>query len=203
MFEQALRDFLMLFATIDPIGTLAIFVAVTVAATPREKRRIAFRAVGYAAIVLVAFLIAGESVLAGLGVRLVSFQLAGGVILFLIGLQMVFGTGVAEETGAGQEPGHDVAVFPLALPAIASPGAIMAVVLLTDNHRQSIAQQVLTGAVLLFVLALTLVLLLLAVPIYRFIGRTGANVLVRVIGLILAALATEQIVTAVESLIRG
>ena len=79
----------------------------------------------------------------------------------------------------------------------------MAIVLLTDNHRQSIAQQVLTGAVLLFVLALTLVLLLLAAPIYRFIGRTGANVLVRVIGLLLAALATEQIVTAVEALIRA
>jgi len=203
MFEQALRDFLMLFATIDPIGSLAIFVAVTTAAAPAEKRRIAFRAVGYAAIVLVAFLIAGETVLAGLGVRLVSFQLAGGVILFLIGLQMVFGTGVAEESGAAGEPGHDVAVYPLARPAITSPGAIMAIVLLTDNHRQSIAQQALTGVALLFALALPLVLLLLAAPIYRFIGRTGANVLVRVIGLILAALATEQIVTAVESLIRG
>jgi multiple antibiotic resistance protein len=203
MFEQAVRDFLMLFATIDPVGSLAIFVAVTTAAAPAEKRRIAFRAVGYAAIVLIAFLIAGESVLGALGVRLVSFQLAGGVILFLIGLQMVFGTGVADETGGSAEPGHDVAVFPLALPAIASPGAIMAVVLLTDNHRQSFAQQALTGGVLLFVLALTLVLLLLAAPIYRFIGRTGANVLVRVIGLILAALATEQIVTAVEALVRG
>ncbi|HYS53547.1 MAG TPA: MarC family protein [Thermoanaerobaculia bacterium] len=197
MIQQAIRDFLMLLVTIDPIGTLAIFVPITSAVSHHEKARIARRAVIYGGLVLIGFLIAGQLLLSGIGVRLVSFQLAGGVILFLFGLQMVFGT----VTAGGAEPGHDVAVFPLALPVIANPGSILAVVLLTDNHRQSIAQQALTGAVLLVVLAITLVTLLLAQPIHRVLGSTGSNVLVRVMGLLLAALAAEQIVAGVEQLI--
>lgn len=197
MIRQAVRDFLMLLVTIDPIGTLAIFVPLTAGASAKEKTTIARRAVLYGGLVLIGFLIAGELLLAGIGVRLVSFQLAGGVILFLFGLQMIFGS----ESLQRAEPGHDIAVFPLALPAIANPGAIMAVVLLTDNHRQSIAQQVLTGVVLIVVLAITLVTLLLAAPLHRVLGATGSNVLVRVMGLLLAALAAEQIVAGVEQLI--
>ena len=192
----------MLFVTIDPIGTVALFVSLTARATAGERRRVAKKAVFVAAAVLLGFLIAGQILLSELGVRLVSFQVAGGVILFLFGLQMVFGTGVAaERTSADVD--HDVAVFPLALPAIASPGAIMAVVLLTDNHRQSIAQQAVTAAVLLVVLALTWLALLAAQPIYRALGSTGANVLIRVLGLVLAALAAEQIIGGIESLLRG
>jgi len=197
MIEQAVRDFLMLLVTIDPIGTLAIFVPVTAAVSQNEKARIARRAVIYGGLVLIGFLIAGELLLSGIGVRLVSFQLAGGVILFLFGLQMIFGRVTAE----GSEPGHDVAVFPLAMPVIANPGSILAVVLLTDNHRHSIAQQALTGAVLIVVLVITLVTLLLANPIHRVLGSTGSNVLVRVMGLLLAALAAEQVVAGVEQLI--
>ncbi len=199
MVEQVLRDFLMLLVTIDPIGTLALFVPLTASATAIERRRVAIRAVVYAGIVLLAFLIAGQILLSGLGIRLVSFQLAGGVILFLFGLQMVFGTGIA---AASPEPNRDIAVFPLALPAIASPGSIMAVVLLTDNHRQSIAQQALTAGVLLVVLLLTAIALLLAGPIHRLLGQTGESVLIRVLGLILAALAAEQIIAGVEALLR-
>src|SRR5712691_1704199 len=199
MVEQVLRDFLMLLVTIDPIGTLALFVPLTANASVAERRHTAIRAVLYAGAVLLAFLIAGQILLSGLGIRLVSFQLAGGVILFLFGLQMVFGTGIA---AASPEPNRDIAVFPLALPAIASPGSIMAVVLLTDNHRQSIAQQALTAGVLLVVLLLTAIALLLAGPIHRLLGQTGESVLIRVLGLILAALAAEQIIAGVEALLR-
>jgi multiple antibiotic resistance protein len=195
--EQAVSDFLMLLVTIDPAGTLAIFVPLTSGVPQKEKKTIARRAVIYAGLVLIGFLLLGEVLLAGIGVRLVSFKLAGGVILFLFGLQMVFGS----ESLKSAEPGHDIAVFPLALPSIANPGAIMAVVLLTDNHRHSIAQQALTAAVLIVVLAITLVTLLLAAPIHRVLGATGSNVLVRVMGLVLAALAAEQIVAGVEQLI--
>ena len=93
-------------------------------------------------------------------------------------------------------------MFPLALPAIASPGAIMAVVLLTDNHRQSIAQQALTAGVLVVILIITLVALLLSRRINRLLGSTGANVLIRVMGLVLAALATEQVAIDVDDLLR-
>jgi multiple antibiotic resistance protein len=126
MLQQAARDFLMLLVTIDPIGTVALFVPLTASASASERSRIARKAVIVAGGVLIAFLVAGELLLTELGIRLVSFQVAGGIILFLFGIQMVFGTGVMAERVQG-EPGHDVAVFPLALPGIANPGAIMAV----------------------------------------------------------------------------
>lgn len=201
MVRQALRDFLMLLVTIDPVGTVALFVPLTASVAGAERRRVAIRSVAIAGGVLLAFLVAGEIVLSELGIRLVSFQLAGGVVLFLFGLQMVFGTGVAGEK-FDPEPGHDIAVFPLALPVIANPGAILAIVLLTDNHRQSIGEQVLTAAVLVVVLGLTLAALLAAGRIHRILGATGANVLIRVMGLLLTALATEQIVGGVESLLQ-
>lgn len=201
MLRQAASDFLMLLVTIDPIGTVALFVPLTAAFSVRERRAVARKAVLVAGAVLLAFLAAGEVFLAHLGIRLLSFQLAGGVILFLFGLQMVFGSGVLSRHAVA-ESGHDVSVFPLALPGIASPGAITAVVLLTDNHRHSIREQVVTALVLLLVLVLTLVLLYAANLIHRLLGDTGANVLVRVLGLVLAALATEQIVAGVEALLR-
>jgi multiple antibiotic resistance protein len=200
MLQQIGRDFLMLLVTIDPIGTVALFVPLTASTPPAERARIARKSVIVAGSVLLAFLIAGEFLLSELGIRLVSFQVAGGIILFLFGLQMVFGTGVVAES-AHAEPGHDIAVFPLALPGIANPGAIMAVVLLTDNHRQSVAQQALTAGVLVVVLILTLVALLFSRRINQLLGSTGTNVLIRVMGLILAALATEQIATGLGTLL--
>jgi len=202
MLRQAARDFLMLLVTIDPIGTVALFVPLTAAFSVRERHAIARKAVIVAGSVLLGFLVAGEIVLAHLGVRLLSFQLAGGVILFLFGLQMVFGRGVLAEHAIA-EPGRDVAVFPLALPGIASPGAITAVVLLTDNHRHSIPEQAITAFVLLFVLALTAGLLYAANAIHKVLGSTGANVLIRVLGLVLSALATEQIVAGIEALLEA
>ena len=201
MVEQAINDFLMLFATIHPIGALALFVSLTFNLSAGERRATAFRAVLYAGSILIAFLILGQLLLSGLGVRLVSFQLAGGVILFLLGLQMVFGTGVATQRDE-REPGRDPTIFPLALPAIAGPGSIMAIVLLTDNHRQSLLEQAVTGVMLVVVLLITLLVLLFATPIHRVLGHSGVNLLSRVMGLILAALAAEQIVAGLELVIQ-
>src|SRR5580765_7840936 len=202
MWRQIGRDFLMLLVTVDPIGAVALFVPLTASLTKPERARIARRATFIAGEVVLGFLVAGEVVLSHLGIRLVSFQLAGGVILFVFGLQMIFGTGVAAHSPS-PEPGHDLAVFPIALPAIASPGAIMAVVLLTDNHRQSIAEQAVTAAVLGVVLGITFAALLSSGLINRLLGSMGANVLIRVMGLVLAALATEQVVAGIEALLRG
>ncbi len=194
---HALRDFLMLFVTIDPIGTLSLFVPLTATTPAAERPRVALRSVLYGGGILFAFLAAGQILLNGLGVRLEAFQIAGGIILFLLGLQMVFGTGIAAARTA-PEAGYDVAVFPLAIPSIASPGAITAVVVLTDNDRFSLLHQVETAVVLLAVLAITWAVLRLANPIHRAIGDTGATVMVRVMGLLLAALAAEELL---ESLI--
>src|SRR5258706_8040865 len=141
LLRAVVRDFLMLFVPIDPIGPLSLFVPLTASTPPAERPRVAWRAVLSGGAVLVGFLVLGQLVLDGIGIRLVSFQIAGGIILFLLGLQMVFGTGIAA-TKVEPEAGHDIAIFPLGIPSIASPGAIMAVVVLTDNDRFSIPDQI-------------------------------------------------------------
>ena len=200
MTEQIIRDFMMILVTIDPIGTLSIFVPLTGSTPEKERFKVATRAVIYAGIILFAFLIVGQIVLSYIGVNLVSFQLAGGIVLFIFSLQMIFGT-VISPSEKGPEPDHDPAVFPLAIPSIASPGSIMAVVLLTDNNYHSYADQGITALMLLLVLIITLVILKLANPIHRFIGNAGSNIMIRVMGLILAALATQQIIEGITNII--
>ncbi len=138
--ENITSDFLIFLATIDPVGTLALFVGLTAGISAQERTRVAFRAIGYSAVILLVFVFVGQVVLGSLGIRLESFQLAGGIIFFLFGVQMVFGTGAAS-ANSKSEPGHDVAAFPLAVPSIASPGSILAAVILTDNREFSLASK--------------------------------------------------------------
>jgi multiple antibiotic resistance protein len=193
MTEKFLRDALMLGATIDPLGTLALFVAVTRNLPPESKRSAALKAVIYSGAILIASVIVGQVILTAMHIRLLSLQVAGGLILFLLGLKMVFGGHFETQP----EAGHDVAVFPLAVPAIANPGSIMACVLLTDNNVYPIATQMGTTAILIGILALTYVLLRLSGPIHRFTGVTGAAILTRVMGMILCALSVELVMGAV------
>ena len=197
--EKSIGDFLLLLSTIDPIGTLSIFVAITAGKAAPERRRIALRCVAYSAAVLVASIVVGQVVLGKLGIQLGSFQLAGGIVLFLVGVQMVFGAGPAVQ--AASDPEHDVAIFPLAVPSIASPGSILAAVVLTDNTEYTIGEQALTAGILLIVLALTLLLLLQADRVYRVIGKAGSSLLVRVLGLVLASLAVEMAVQGILDLL--
>lgn len=198
-FDLLFGEFLLLIATIDPIGTLSIFVGVTNKSRKEDRPRIALKATLIGGAVLLAFLMLGQFILGALDIRLESFQLAGGLILFLLGLQMVFGVGPAVEEPK-PEAGHDVAVFPLALPSIASPGSILAIVILTDNHRHTVMEQAVTAVILVIVLALTYILMLAANPIHRLIGDTGGTIIVKVMGLLLCALATENCVGAVHAL---
>jgi multiple antibiotic resistance protein len=198
--DHLLRDFLTLFVTIDPAGTLSLFLGLTAGMTASRRRRTAVRAIVYSGLILLAFMVGGQMLLNGLGIRLATFQLTGGIVLFLFGLQMIFGSG-AGEVKVGVEAEHDLAVFPLAMPSIASPGSIMAVVLLTDNYRFSFTHQAVTAGVLVVVLVITLAAMLLAEPIHRIIGDEGAGILVRVMGLVLAALATEQAIEAITVLV--
>jgi multiple antibiotic resistance protein len=195
MFERLTQDALFFLTTLDPIGTLAIFAGLTAGMTAAERRRTARRAIVYAALILLGSILVGQALLGALGVRLLSLQVAGGVILFLLGLQMLF-AGV-DQTSTGQaEEGRDVAVFPLAVPSIAGPGAIMASIVRTDNALHTVAQQAATAGVLVAMLALTFGLLLLAGPVLRLLGSNGATILVRVLGMLLAALSVELILTA-------
>src|SRR6266480_926675 len=187
------KDFATIWTTIDPIGNVAIFAGLTASLTRAERRGTALRASVYAAVILVVAVVAGQIILDAIGIHLHSLKVAGGIILFLFGLQMLFGQ-LDAEAGAPEE-GRDLAVFPLAVPAIAGPGAMMAVILLTDNDVYTVAEQAQTGVVLLVVLLLTYILLLFSDAILRIIGRQGAAVLVRVMGIILCSLAVEIVLT--------
>ncbi len=197
MTEKFIRDALILWTTIDPIGTLAIFTAITARLDARQRKKTAWKAILYSAAILLGAIVLGQILLSAMGIRLLSLQVAGGVILFLFGLQMVFGNGFTSNQTT-EEPGHDIAVFPLAVPSIATPGAILAVILLPDNPLYSSPIQATTAAILLGVLAVTLVCMLAATPILKVIGMNGASIMVRVMGMILAALSTEFVMEALH-----
>lgn len=194
------REFITLFVVVDPIGTLPVFYFATAAVPAALHWKFALRAVLVAWFVLMAFLAAGQVLLEGLGLRLGSFQIAGGIILFLFALTMIFGESKPEheivEAGRSHLAG---AVFPLAMPSIASPGAMLAIVVLTDNHAHSVPDQIVTAAVLTVVLLFTLGLLLLGAKLKRVLGSTGASVISRVMGIILATVAVDAVLGGLDA----
>lgn len=194
MIDKVLHDFLIIWATIDPIGTMALFAGLTAKLTDKERRRTAYKTIIYSALILIGAIAVGQLLLGAMGINLLSFQVAGGVILFLFGLQMIFSEKSSDKTG---EPLHDISVFPLAIPATASPGAILAVILITDNNIYSIQEQLITTGTMLAVIVITLVLLLFSGKIIRIIGNGGASLLTRIMGMILAALSVEFIMEAI------
>ncbi|QFU75554.1 MarC family protein [Halioglobus maricola] len=191
--------FITFFAVVDPIGTVPVFIAVTHPFSDKDKRRIALKATLAAAGVLLFFVIAGEMILSAMSIPLSAFQIAGGIVLFLFALTMIFGESKPDEELRLAKNHNETAIFPLAVPSIASPGAMLAAVLLTENTLYSVAEQAQTYAVLLAVLSLTCVLMLLAGPINRLIGSSGASVVSRVMGLILSAVAMTNLLAGIES----
>jgi multiple antibiotic resistance protein len=190
------KDFATIWTTIDPIGNVALFVGLTASLTRAERHRTALRAVIYATIILILAVVAGQIILDAIGIHMHSLKVAGGIILFLFGLQMLFGKMDATTKTGSPEEGRDLAVFPLAVPCIAGPGTLMAVIVLTDNDVYTVPQQAQTGVVLLVVLLITYIFLVFSDAILRVIGRQGAAVLVRVMGIILCSLAVEIVLTA-------
>ena len=196
---QILREFITLFVVIDPVGTIPVFLYAAASVPARLHAKFALRGVITATLVLLFFLVAGQLLLESIGLRLGAFQIAGGIVLFLFALSMIFGESKPQtEIEEAETEDLSGAVFPLAMPSIASPGAILAVVILTDNHRISLTDQAITAALLLAVLGLTFVLLLLASRIHRLIGDTGASVVSRVMGLILATVAVDAVLQGLE-----
>lgn len=194
--HQLLQEFVTLWVVIDPIGTLPVFLAVTTGLSAAQRRTVALRAVAISFVVLALFIAAGQIVLDALGLALPSFQIAGGIVLFLFALSMIFGHSKPEDEIAEAERVRQTSVFPVAIPSIASPGAMLAVVVLTDNDRFSVAHQLVTGALMALVLVATLAILLAAVPLYRVLGSTGAAVISRVMGMVLAAVAVDAVLRA-------
>ncbi|MCG7628447.1 MarC family protein [Epibacterium sp. MM17-32] len=199
--QDLIREFITLFVVIDPVGSIPVFLFATAAVPQRLHRSFALRAVLVSALVLGLFLVLGQIILERIGLRLGAFQIAGGIVLFLFALSMIFGeTKAASEIKEAESEDLSGAVFPLAIPSIASPGAILAVVILTDNHSTGIVEQAMTAGVLALVLVVTFVLLLLASKIQRWIGQTGVSVISRVMGLILATVAVDAVLQGLEQM---
>jgi multiple antibiotic resistance protein len=195
MWQERLNEFVTLLIVVNPIAALPLFLAVTAGFDAAKQRRVAVIAVLASFGVLLLFIIGGGFVLQKVGISLRSFQIAGGIILFLVALDMVRGASYVPAGGTGDQA-TDVAFYPLAVPKIAGPGTMLTVVLLTDDHRFDIVQLSLTTGVLAVVLAITFVVLLLAAPIARLIGAAGTSIIGRVMGMILMALAVHTILSA-------
>ncbi|MEO9874139.1 MAG: MarC family protein [Anderseniella sp.] len=203
--QEIFEQFVTLWVVIDPIGTIPVFVAVTAGIEAKKRTGVAIHAAVLAICVLMFFLVAGQFLIDALGIGLPAFQIAGGLILFLFALTMIFGDSKPKQeiskADADEEP-DSPAVFPLAVPSLASPGAMLAVVLLTDNNRFSFAEQAVTAGILVAVVGVALVLMLLATPILKVIGTSGAAIVSRVMGMILAAVAVDNVIAAVLELIK-
>ena len=183
------------FATIGPIDVATMFAAFTVATPRRERRRIAVKACLIALAILITFALIGRFMLDSLGISLAALRAAGGILLLLIGIDMVFArhsgatTTTTDETDEAIEK-HDVAVFPLATPLIAGPGAIGATLLLAEAHGDLLHQAIILSS-LTVIVGLTLISMLMAGEINRFLGVTGMQVITRIFGIILSALAVQ------------
>jgi multiple antibiotic resistance protein len=182
--------FVTLFVIIDPIGLVPLFVALTQGMTARERRAIGLRAVTVAAILLSIFAYAGEAVLGFVGISMPAFRIAGGILLFLTALDMLFDRRAKRREDQTEEDRPDPSVFPLAIPLIAGPGAIASMILLA-GQQPGFAGLGMVIAVMMAVLTLVMLLFLTANLFERALGRVGINVVTRLLGMLLAALSVQ------------
>jgi MarC family membrane protein len=190
-YQALITAFFTLFVIIDPIGLAPIFVALCRGMDPARRRSVALRAVLIGALLLTLFGFFGEAVLGFAGISMPAFRIAGGILLFLTALDMLFERRTKRRKSQTSED-DDPSVFPLATPLIAGPGAIATMILLMDQAEGALE----TGMVLLMlaaVLVLVLVMALLAPLLEKALGQTGTNVVTRLLGMLLAALSVQFI----------
>lgn len=202
MIELFLSAFITLFVVIDPPGCAPIYASLTRDASAAQRRNMAIRAVVVAALILAVFSIFGEQLLGALSISLDSFRIAGGIMLFMIALEMVFEKRTQRREDRAQEiidhpEIEDVAIFPMAMPMIAGPGSIAAIMLLMSRSDDMESRLVIVSALGL-VLLLTLTGLLLAGPLMRVLGGNVEAVVTRLLGVLLGALAVQFVVDGIR-----
>jgi multiple antibiotic resistance protein len=199
--------FVTFFVVIDPPGCAPIYAGLSAGAPAAQRRAMAVRAVVVAGLILFGFALFGEALLSGLGIELASFRIAGGIMLFLIALEMVFEKRTerredraAKVSAERVDPDHfnDVSIFPMAMPMIAGPGSIATVMLLM-SRTTGIERSAVVLAAMAANLALTLVALLAAGPLMRLLGHRIEAVITRLLGVLLAALAVQFVIDGVQS----
>ena len=203
LMELFLSAFVTLFVVIDPPGCAPIYAGLTKGATAAQARHMAMRACIIATLILLVFALFGQQLLGALHIELDSFRIAGGIMLFVIALEMVFEKRVerreqrAEKVAATPEV-EDVSVFPMAMPMLAGPGAIAAVMLLQNEADGPEATLVVLGA-LVAVMALTLLALIAANPLMKLVGARVEAVITRLLGVLLAALAAQYVIDGIRN----
>jgi multiple antibiotic resistance protein len=207
MTEQLIKTFIIFFVVIEPVSLVPMFGALTRGGEPGYRRKMAWKSVSISAGIFIVFAVAGDWLLRLLGISVSAFKIAGGVLLFLLAVDMVLAreSGLRSTTVREQEEAKyrdDISVFPMAFPLITGPGALATLLLLTAD-TSSYLEFSLVLAMGLLALAVTLVLLLLTQPLMRVMGVTGGTVISRLLGVVLAALAVQYIVDgATEVLVR-
>jgi len=197
MLRSLVENLITLVVVIDPIGSIPIFLHATGGLAARDRRKVAVTAVAVALFVLTLFLYGGQYALEAMHIGIPAFRIAGAAVLFIFAVQMIFS---GHHQGGAAEPSRtavEIAVFPVAMPSIASPGALLAVVLLTDNNRFSLAEQSVTAGLMVVVLVGVLLALLLAGRIQRYLGAAGIMVVTQIMGLVLASFSVQQMLDGV------
>lgn len=192
-------EFVTLFVILDPVATVPIFIAATAGLTRRQSLAVAGYALGISFLVLLFFIALGQLLLGVLHIPMPSFQLAGSIVLLLFALKMVLGK-VSEEMAAipPATPLLERAIYPLAIPGVAGAGAILTVMLLTDNNVRSFGEQARTTGILFLCLLVFFVLYTAAGSISRLLGKSGIEIVSRVFGLILASIAVNNLIVAIK-----
>ena len=190
--------FATLFVVIDPPGLVPLFIALTRGMSVARRRSLALRACIIAVAILAAFAIAGEALLGFIGITMPAFRIAGGILLFLTALDMLFERRTQRREGQHAEPDHDPSVFPLATPLIAGSGAIATMILLVGQAGGGLPGTALVIGVMLVVMLTTFAFLLAAPPLERMLGRTGTIVITRLLGMLLAALSVQFVIDGVR-----
>jgi multiple antibiotic resistance protein len=198
MLEAALRAFTTFFATVGPVDVAAFYAVLAASASAQQRRAMAIKGTAIATILLLVFVVFGRPLLGWLGITLPALRTAGGILLLLLAIDMVWtppshlsATTKAETDEARAR--QDIAVFPLATPLIAGPGALGAAVLLSAEASGHLLHQLIVIAMMGAVMVVTLGLLLVAGQMHRLLGVTGQNVISRVIGILLAGLSVQFI----------
>lgn len=200
----AAQAFVTFFVAIDPLGLVPLFIALTRGLGGQARLRVAGKGVLVGAAILLVFALFGEGTLTQLGIGLPAFRIAGGITLLLMALEMIFERRARRRSSTAEHlqeelAGEDVAVFPLAIPLIAGPAAITAVILQVSGQEGDVAREAAVVGALLAVLAVTYALLLASSLVGRWLGPTLTMILSRVLGLLLAALAVEYVIAGVRA----
>jgi len=201
MTEQLLKTFIIFFVVIEPVSLVPMFGALTRGGEPGYRKKMALKSIAISAGIFIVFALAGDALLRLLGISVSAFKIAGGILLFLLAVDMVLAreSGLRSTTVREQDEARyreDISVFPMAFPLITGPGALATMLLLTAGAADWIGVS-LVLAMGLLALAVTLVMLLLTQPLMRVIGVTAGSVISRLLGVVLAALAAQYVVDGI------